>query len=203
MNKNNFLLFSKYPARYQVKLPELPKKLRDILTNIYAENAKKQRYYFKESWKKEGFDIQKYLEENNGIYLEVGGPTHSNFDLVDLSFVDNLITSNIASEGVPIYGDDGLLGYIGKVDKKVDATQIPFKDNSLNGILASSFFTYLSEPFLKEAFRSLKPGGVLVFERITEDTLEKVKALEFSIVQYDKFKKEKGDPVLWNVICQI
>lgn len=64
-------------------------------------------------------------------------------------------------------------GYIeANLDLLNDSLKLPFKDNSVTKILASLFISYIKNPelTLKEFFRILKPGGMIVVSSLKPDT---------------------------------
>ncbi len=71
--------------------------------------------------------------------------------------------------------------------KQVDAQKLPFKDNSIRAILMSHVFHHISnvELFLKEAERTLVPGGVISLIEVADTPFAKFFFTHFHPERYD------------------
>jgi len=130
-------MIGKRKIPYDLDDPRTTQLHRDIILN--TPFLKKVYLY----WYKE---FEKVVQENpQGHYLELGSGGGFLKDLIP-----NLVTSDILP-----------LPY---VDKQINAEQLPFENESLNGIFLLNVFHHIPRPylFLKEAERCLKPNGKIV-----------------------------------------
>ncbi len=130
-------MIGKRKIPYDLNDPRTTQLHRDIILN--TPFLKKVYLY----WYKE---FEKVVQENpQKHYLELGSGG---------GFLKDLIPHLINSDILP-------LPY---VDKQINAEQLPFENESLNGIFLLNVFHHIPRPylFLKEAERCLKPNGKIV-----------------------------------------
>lgn len=110
------------------------------ITNLYA---KSRRFAILKHWAK-------------GSCLEIGAGTGEFAKLLEKDH--RVIATDIAENMVRIAKAKGLIAIV------ADAEKLPFKNRTFDTIIASEVIYYLDNPekFLKEAYRILKPHGLLL-----------------------------------------
>jgi SAM-dependent methyltransferase len=102
--------------------------------------------------------LKKFYQELYKIYQEGLSRCSENGDVIELGsgagFVKDIIPEIITSDVLPYEN----------VDQVVDATDMPFNDNSLKAILMANVFHHIPDVsmFLSEACRCLKPCGRII-----------------------------------------
>lgn len=145
-------------------------------------------------WKEKDFDVLKRLAETKGILLEVAGPTEGGYGLVDINNLPKkLFISNI-SPGKPQFDPETgkFIGYGGKVDFVEDATKMTFNENSVGAIFSSCIGSInveglqqddIREKTIKEAYRVLEPGGLLIWQGGNEEEFSFTRECGFRMLQ--------------------
>lgn len=172
-------IFPNYPEKYQVKLSELRETTRKIISQVEKIKETLHPVY----WQKEGFDLDRALEEIPGPVVEVAGPT-SRTPMIDFKKLKTpFFVSNI-NPGVkitdPYTGE--FIEYMGKVDFQADATRLPFESETIGALFAACLPIEIRDEFLEEASRVLKPNGLVVFEGLFPKDLEEARKKGFEIV---------------------
>jgi len=171
-----------------------------------------------ESWKEKNFDVDKRIETTRGQFIEIAGPTAKGYKQVDLEKLPRKIYITNLFPGCPYYkktekGDIVLEGYEGKVDFEADATEMPLRDSSVGAVFSTNLSAFPSEKHnltkeqidtetdrltkilrenaMKEAWRILEPGGLLIWQGGKEEDFTVAHNLGFRIVQYQKEQYEK------------
>jgi hypothetical protein len=193
-----------------ITLSEFKRKIESQLRNFGSKVvATKDALFGPKSveWKKDDFDLLETIKGLNSPVIEVAGPTDRGFELIDESKLDREVWVSNISPGYPMWNDNTgeFIGYFGKVDFQADATTLPFATDSLGGILASCLPSEVREDAIKEASRSLKEGGVLVWQGGVASDIKTAEDGGFEAVQYTKKRisytdNRTGD--VYNVIFQ-
>lgn len=129
-----------------IKKRHIPYSLDDPRTTELHKQIILETAFLKEVyliWYQEFQDVVK--ENPSGVYLELGSGG---------GFLKEVLPNVITSDILP-------LSY---VDKQINAEQLPFEDNSLDGIFLLNVFHHIPHPylFLQEAQRTLKSKGKIV-----------------------------------------
>lgn len=160
---------------------------------VAFETYKKPKQEIKD-WKEKDFDALKRLAETKGILLEVAGPTEDGYELVDINKLPKkLFISNIAP-GKPQFDPETgkFIGYGGKVDFVEDATKMTFNENSVGAVFCSCIGSInveglqqddIRKKTIKEAFRVLEPGGLLIWQGGNEEEFSFARECGFRMVQ--------------------
>jgi len=155
------------------------------------------------SYRIEDFDI--YDELKSGPLIEVAGPTEDGFDFVDIEKLPGKIFVSNLYPGTPRFKTGNMIGYYGLVDFRGDGRSLPVKEGSVGAIFLSCLGRTrgkdgesetekyrlnkeLRENVMEEAYKVLKPGGILVFEKTKREDFEFATRLGFELKQY-KVKK--------------
>jgi len=131
--------------------------------------------FSKERWKAKCWDLDS-KDYSSAIIFEVGGPTGSNFML--LNFMEPL-----EKMGEVVITN---LNYEQGVDALVDGQNIPIGNNNVNVVLAGGLPIGIRRRTLQEAKRILKPCGVIVWETCTREDLDSAYDLGLKILEYDR-----------------
>ena len=127
-------------------------------------------------FKMKGFNIDKKLKQINGSFVEIGGPTVQEFNLINTKELPKkLITSNIRTHK-----------NIDKPDFFADAKNMPLENNSVGALFSKNISIDSSEykDLAKEAWRIIEPGGVFIFEGGRKDIFKSAKETGFNVVQH-------------------
>ena len=196
------------------------KKFEIALDELLEDNISLSKRTVVEEHKKEGFDVRKKLKELKGPLIEIAGPTLGGYKIVDFNLVkDRIHVSNIYP-GAPVFdGETGdFVGYYGKVNFQADAKRLPFGDERLGAIFISCLgkinkeglpsdikFEETSESkeelrkkVFEESWRILEFGGILVFQGVTEQDLDKAEEIGFQLAQ----KIRVGDDMSFSAIFE-
>jgi hypothetical protein len=128
-----------------------------------------------------GVSVLRLLEEREGPFVEVGGPTPKGYSLLDVKELPQPLV--ITNE------DSSVLG----IDKVAKAQRLPFKDASIGAIFAAGlpyadykFYPFgkfdLHKAFIGQAKRCLESCGILAMDTATLADLEYAVGLGFTPV---------------------
>lgn len=98
------------------------------------------------------------------------------------------------------------------IDKKVDALNTPYEDNSLDAVISSHMIHHLAQPvvFFREMNRILKPGGYLIIQEINASYLMRVLlrmmrhegwSFDADVFDENTISNDPNDP--WSANCAI
>ncbi len=153
-------------------------------------------------WKEKDFDALKRLAETKGILLEVAGPTEEGYNLVDIKKLPKKLFITNITPGRPQFDPETgeFIGYGAKVDFVEDATKMTFNENSVGAVFSSCIGSInvegleqdgIREKTIKEAYRVLEPGGLLIWQGGNEEEFSIARRCEFRLLQskvtYDKY----------------
>jgi SAM-dependent methyltransferase len=172
----------------------------DSLENVV--NGSQTIDLFQDSWKQTDFDVTEYLKNQEGSVVEFAGPTLSGYEFIDASKMnDTVLISNI-SPGLPEYDPHTgeLIQIKGSVDFQADATQMPLADESCKAILVSCLDKSFRQKTFQEAFRILKPGGLLVWQGGMSQDFSLAIEQGFEMKQFTHKYGDTKDEHSWNVI---
>lgn len=146
---------------------------------------KRPYVFLRKEWKTPRFDAQKYLEQQNAPFVEVAGPTASGYTLIDLETLKKsgkkMLVSNLFP-GLPQWKGNDVTIQKGGVDFQSDTTELSIKNNSAGALFCSRFSYLPPKPksvtgnewqkrsadarlqVIKEAWRTLQDGGLLVWQ---------------------------------------
>ncbi len=141
------------------------------------------------------FDVYEKIEQLEGPFVEVAGPTEGGYTLIDIDALKprEIYISNIFP-GAPRYNtdSDGIESYYGNVDFQADARQLPLKDESVGALFVSCFPKSPSIAYhgntqgenqrlivIQEALRVLRKGGILVWQGGADEDLEFARGIGF------------------------
>lgn len=154
------------------------------------------------------FDLEGFLLDDTKQFIEVAGPTLSGFSMVPDDIypngIKNILVSNI-HPGVPYYNNDGEMELQGTVDFEADSRALPFKDNSVDGVLASCLMHDTRDETLKEMNRVLKQGGIIIWQGAIIDDIVVARDLGLRITDYEETRSGYRRPdsqTYMNVIFQ-
>ena len=98
------------------------------------------------------------------------------------------------------------------IDKKIDAMKLPFKDNSVDVIIASHTIHHFYSPisFLKECNNALRPGGKIIIQEINTSLimrfflkLMKHEGWSYQVNIFDDQEIANNPSDLWSANCAI
>jgi ubiquinone/menaquinone biosynthesis C-methylase UbiE len=118
--------------------------------------------------------IQCYLEEY--LHLKSAGKPQDIPKIMMVDFVHEALLKARGKHRKIAQTDTLLTSSLGYIEANLELLNnsftLPFKANSVSKILASLFISYLKNPHvtLKEFFRILKPGGMVVMSSLKPDT---------------------------------
>lgn len=129
------------------------------------------------------FNIEEELEKVKGPYIEIGGPTATEYwfglKLIDTKTLNKKVYVSNITPGVIIHMENGKTKQYGKVDFQADATKLPLKNNSIGALFASCLNGPIRADVLDEAYRVLEPDGLLLWQGGKQEDIEKAKSLGF------------------------
>lgn len=117
-------------------------------------------------WVHPEFNVEEAVNSLTGPFLEIGGPTLKGFSLIDIYKLHPLYVSNIRNQ-VPVsdFQSPEIIGHLKtRLDLFADGTHLPFKANSLAGILVSHLPYFEIPEIAREAKRTLEHGGLIVVQ---------------------------------------
>jgi hypothetical protein len=149
-----------------------------------------------ENWRNEGFDLEERLKRTKGPFVEIGGPTLSGYDMIDVDNLERkLHVSNLCDGAPKIRG--GKIFLEGKVHFRADGRKLPIKNNSLGAIFISCLGSIKGHPYFKkycdecleekiihESFRTLEPGGLLIWQGCKDRSAKFAENIGFKILKY-------------------
>jgi ubiquinone/menaquinone biosynthesis C-methylase UbiE len=138
-----------YDTEHKTELPELHKELKEkTLETVRPIEIMEE--------------VLKIIEEkldDSSIVIEIGGSTHQHRSANAYKRFKNYYPLDISHSSMKSYSE--------KYDKysiAADATNLPFKDNSIDCIFTHTFLEHPIDPdaVLKEIARVIKPGGIVI-----------------------------------------
>lgn len=110
--------------------------------------------------------LQSYIDECK-LCIELGGPTPDGYQYIKslgLRIPQSIVITNISN---PItlnpFGDNPQTY---PVDEIVDISELPYRSDSIDLFLVSSFPRKLRPTLLQKTINALRPGGILIFENV-------------------------------------
>lgn len=175
-----------------------------LQTSIGKESgliSKTKERYLKDYWSEKDFNIFNQFKNVEGPIIEIGGSSfgidekkdeltshYELFPYFDPDIRKRTFTSDIKDHNLSVYelydeeAKESVL--VGKLDIIADATHLPFKENSLGGMISCGLPTFLYPNYIFEASKSLKKGGILALQSIDEETISIAKQNGFKLMQY-------------------
>jgi len=130
----------------------------------------------------EANDLKKKIYDFNGLVVEIGGPTINGYEFLKDLNIDlprKIIVTNIKNPiTINPFGDNPK-EY--KVDMVADINNLPFDDNSIDIIMASSLPHKLHEQLFRESKRVLKSNGLVIAENIKNIDIKYAKENGFQV----------------------
>ncbi|OIP79594.1 MAG: hypothetical protein CO002_00975 [Candidatus Portnoybacteria bacterium CG_4_8_14_3_um_filter_44_10] len=149
-----------------------------------------------EKWQKEGFNLEERLKRTKGPFIEIGGPTLGDYDMVDIENLERKLHVSNLCQGAPKIREGGIL-LEGKVDFQADGRMLPFRDNSLGAMFVSCLGNIKTHPYFKkyydeclrekiirDSFRALEQGGLLVWQGCKNQDVEFAENIGFKVLKY-------------------
>ena len=140
--------------------------------NVVDEYDNTFEQCLEDRWHAPQFDLEKTLQEEQGTFVEIGGPTPGGYELFPYAeqyqagklSVSNIDPQNAARTKLVDAQSLEELSTIDKLDQEIDARELPFENNSIPGLLSNALPNFVYEKYIPEAYRVLKPDGLLVME---------------------------------------
>ena len=159
----------------------------------------------------DGFNPTKAIELTNGPIVEIGGPTEKGYEFVPIyeriqqKYPERVLITNIAP-GLPKNNPDTgeLVGYEypDKIDARIDATHLPFGQNSVGTILMSNMPVNIMQDAITEAHRVIESGGYLVIQGIDANDIYLLQKLGFELKAGSRTYYESIGMFLFNLVLQ-
>lgn len=160
------------------------------------------------SYKLKNFSAINELTKIKGPLIEIGGPTDSGFELIDIKALPKEILVSNLGPGARLFFDqcdtdiNESNKYYGRVDFQADGQNLPIRDESAGAIFIRCLGN-IKEPdriidpiedaandlklktnVINEVYRVLENGGIFILERIQSEYFEFAKKAGFKLKQY-------------------
>ena len=117
------------------------------------------------SWTEADFDVIQAVEDTQGPVIEIGGPTSYRREFLRLAGLD------LFTIGLPVYGPKKTEIFIsnirpGYIDFQADGRVLPFRNESIGAIYATSLPSHIIPDIIMEAHRVLEEGGIFILQRV-------------------------------------
>ncbi|MEK7168690.1 MAG: hypothetical protein AAB778_01640, partial [Patescibacteria group bacterium] len=100
------------------------------------------------------------IDNTKGPVLEIGGPSLSGYKIIDIQSLKKPITVTNINGGVKFEN----IGLVGIADKKLDATNMNLKPNSVGSFISKSLPKSIYPEYFSEAYKALEPDGIIVID---------------------------------------
>lgn len=141
-------------------------------------------------------DLEAFLGSVIGLMIEIGGPTEQyDFPLMPVEAVKQK-----SGKPITIFNKMPFPG----VEVLADANKLPFENDAVGLIMASCLPNYAREHFFKEAYRTLRPKGILAYQRCSDLDVFHSLGLGFKMEAYSRLPRPKEEFAsgqrAWNII---